>query len=109
MIIVDRRIDVVSPLLHDIHYQSMLADLQGFFRRKVTAEDKEYVLDEADLFWTKVKGWHISKVVEFVMTEFEKFKNENKAAQWELKGGDHSGQSGIENLKDVLNSFGLLI
>ena len=46
--------------------------------------DKEITLDETDMFWKQVRTWHISEVMEFVHEKFEKFKNENQAAKWEM-------------------------
>ncbi|KAI8897404.1 Sec1-like protein [Globomyces pollinis-pini] len=110
LIILDRRIDCLAPLLHEISYQCMLADLGGLNNGKYKDEEnnKEHVLDETDLFWAQVRTWHISEVMEFVTDKFNKFKEENKAAQWELEGKNQSGssESKIQALKDVMSSFG---
>jgi syntaxin-binding protein 1 len=104
LLLVDRKVDCHSPLIHDIHYQAMLADLGSLHNRKITdADGKEHVLDETDLFWPQVRNWHISQVMDFVTEQFEKFKQENKAAQWELGGGQDRN---LQQLKDVVTSFG---
>jgi syntaxin-binding protein 1 len=104
LLLVDRKADCFSPLIHDIHYQAMLADLGSMHCRKITDEEgKEYLLDETDLFWPQVRNWHISQVMDFVTEKFAKFKEENKAAQWELGGGQ---EKNIQQLKDVVTSFG---
>ncbi|KAJ3309329.1 vacuolar sorting protein VPS33/slp1 [Boothiomyces sp. JEL0838] len=103
LLILDRRIDCIAPLIHEVSYQAMLGDLGGFDEK----EDKNFVLDETDQFWAQVRTWHISEVMEFVQEKFSKFKEENKAAQWELGGAKGNNPSGnIQQLKDVMNSFG---
>lgn len=110
----------------------MLTDLSGLHQNKLpyfcciyhttlmysdSEGGKDVVLDENDLFWSRIRTWHISKVMEFVTNEFEKFKSENKAAQWEMQGtsasasasssgGGAGATTNIEVLKDVMSSFG---
>jgi hypothetical protein len=61
------------------------------------------------MFWSKIRTWHISESMEYVAQQFSKFKDENKAAQWQLGSGNGSGSNtanSIEALKDVMTSFG---
>ncbi|KAJ3270132.1 vacuolar sorting protein VPS33/slp1 [Terramyces sp. JEL0728] len=108
LLVLDRRIDCIAPLIHEVSYQAMLGDLGGLFNGKYhdDKDDKDHILDETDIFWAQVRTWHISEVMEFVQEKFNKFKEENKAAQWEIgaRGNDASGN--IQQLKDVMNSFG---
>ena len=60
------------------------------------------------MFWSKIRTWYIAEAMEFVAEQFNKFKNENKAAQWQLGGASGNGDTSasIEALKDVMSSFG---
>lgn len=60
------------------------------------------------MFWSKIRTWYIAEAMEFVAEQFNKFKNENKAAQWQLGGASANGDTSasIEALKDVMSSFG---
>jgi syntaxin-binding protein 1 len=103
LLLLDRKIDVHSILVHDIHYQAMLADLGNLHQRKIVdGDNKEHLLDETDLFWPQVRNWHISQVMDFVSEKFEQFKKDNMAAQYEL-GSKHVD---VQQLKDVVTSFG---
>jgi hypothetical protein len=64
-------------------------------------------LDENDAIWEKTKTWHISRVMEYVTEKFKEFKNENKAAQFELQKDTNVKPQGskIDALKEVLSSF----
>jgi hypothetical protein len=63
-------------------------------------------LDETDSIWAAVRNWHISEVMEYVTEKFQKFREENKAAQWEMSGGARGATKDIDALKDVMHSFG---
>jgi syntaxin-binding protein 1 len=102
LLILDRNIDPMSLLLHDVYYQTLLADLLGYSRGIVKVDGVDFSLDENDPVWVKIKSWHIGNVVDFLQTEMKKFTSENKAAQFDLNGGARS----IEALKDVVTSFG---
>jgi syntaxin-binding protein 1 len=54
LLIVERGIDVVAPLLHEYSYQAMVADLldvETKYKYLDGEEEKEAMLDESDLIW----------------------------------------------------------
>lgn len=88
LLIVDRSIDVLSPLLHEFSYQAMATDLIGLNNGKYKDEKlEEQHLDDNDQVWELTKTWHIAKVLEYIPEQMRQFVHHNKAAQYELSGG----------------------
>jgi hypothetical protein len=44
-------------------------------------------MDDTDSIWQHVKTWHIAQVLEYIPQQMKKFVGENKAARFELSGG----------------------
>ncbi|KAJ1343490.1 hypothetical protein BSLG_001932 [Batrachochytrium salamandrivorans] len=63
MIITDRSIDVLAPLLHEFSYQAMAGDLIGLEtgKYKDRRDGKETIIDETDPIWSEVRTWHIAE------------------------------------------------
>ena len=51
LLIVERGVDVVSPLLHEFTYQALVADVLGVESRYKTDEGQDIILDESDVIW----------------------------------------------------------
>ncbi|KAI8820209.1 Sec1-like protein [Fimicolochytrium jonesii] len=105
LLIVDRAADLVSPLLHQFTYQSMVMDLLNIEGNKFQPPDGDEVkLDENDLVWSQARHWHIAEVMEFLAESVNKFTSENKAAAFALDQGNASSGSlgAIEKLKETM-------
>lgn len=102
LIITDRSIDVLSCLLHDVHYQSILTDLLPVHSQKYKDGGKEVVLDETDFVYMACRRLHIGDVTEYVTTTLDGFTKTNQAAQYEVHGS-RGGE--IEELKGIMESF----
>ncbi|CAB3406411.1 unnamed protein product [Caenorhabditis bovis] len=81
LIIVDRNFDLLTPLLHDVTFQSMCADLLGVEAPVCTltsasGEKKEVVLDDDE--WNATKHMHIASVLSRVA---EKTREAQKTAR----------------------------
>ena len=88
LLILDRKIDVVSPIIHDLNYQSLVSDLLGLHRNKVKdSKGREHKLDETDDLWKDYRATHISTALEGITEGFNRFMSENKAAQFHKNGG----------------------
>ena len=88
LLILDRKMDMISPLIHDLHYQSLVADLLGLHRNKVKdSKFKEHKLDETDEIWKEFRAAHISTALQGITEGFNRFMNENKAALFHKNGG----------------------
>jgi hypothetical protein len=91
LLILDRKMDCISPLIHDLHYHSMLSDILGMHGGKVKdSASKEYRMEETDAIWKEFSHLHIADCMEKVNERFNAFMNENKAAQWQKEGGARS-------------------
>jgi len=92
LIIVDRTMDVVAPLLHEFTYQAMSHDLFEIndgkykFNSENTNQEKEVVLDETDQFWVSWRHIHIADTMSQIKEELDSFMQDNKAAATELGG-----------------------
>nr|KAJ3420000.1 vacuolar sorting protein VPS33/slp1 [Polyrhizophydium stewartii] len=107
LIISDRSIDVLSPLLHEFSYQAFVADLIGIetgaYKDKQT--NKDIPIDESDPIWSELRTWHIAEVLDYLPELFKRFLSENKAAKWELENGGGEGGDKIQGLKDAMGSL----
>lgn len=114
LVILDRTVDTMSPLLHEFTYQAMANDLLTFTddgtKYKYTyssntegTREKEIVLDEgSDLLWASVRHTHIAECINNILSSFNKFLSENKAATG--LGKAKGGVSSLKELKETLSS-----
>eukprot|EP01006_Ploeotia_vitrea_P012475 TRINITY_DN33038_c0_g1_i1.p1 TRINITY_DN33038_c0_g1~~TRINITY_DN33038_c0_g1_i1.p1 ORF type:complete len:608 (+),score=59.93 TRINITY_DN33038_c0_g1_i1:17-1840(+) len=126
LLILDRTVDVMAPLLHEFTYQAMVYDLcEGTGRLvgnryKYTAEtssgkpvDKEAILDENDPLWCEYRHGHIADVSKEVSTNFNNFLSSNKVSQAKGKGMDTKGLAeavrAMPQYQDKISKFSLHI
>ena len=71
VLIVDRSVDVIAPVIHEWTYESMVHDLldvkNGVYRYKITTnageQEKDAVLGDDDSLWTELRHAHIAEVL----------------------------------------------
>eukprot|EP00755_Sulcionema_specki_P013673 Sspe_Gene.54578::Locus_30117_Transcript_2_3_Confidence_0.333_Length_2270::g.54578::m.54578/K15292/STXBP1, MUNC18-1; syntaxin-binding protein 1 len=96
LLVLDRSIDPVAPLLHELTYQAMLHDLmpnspevavqahtvpcrlKAIVRRK---KHEEVVLDESDVLWCRLRHSHIADNFELLDREMKQITTKSAAAQ----------------------------
>ncbi|CAD8096416.1 unnamed protein product [Paramecium sonneborni] len=89
VVIVDRAIDALSPLLHDFYYQPMFYDLleieNDIYQYEMQYGDKKVskkqILNDQDELFKKYKFKHIADVLEEVSSDFQTFMQTNTAAK----------------------------
>ncbi|CAD8095841.1 unnamed protein product [Paramecium sonneborni] len=89
VVIVDRAIDALSPLLHDFYYQPMFYDLleieNDIYQYEMQYSDKKVskkqILNDQDELFKKYKFKHIADVLEEVSSDFQTFMQTNTAAK----------------------------
>ncbi|KAM3146591.1 hypothetical protein pb186bvf_001121 [Paramecium bursaria] len=89
IVITDRSLDPVSPLLHDFYYQPMFYDLldieNDMYTYQITQQnqvnEKKALLNDDDEMFKKYKYRHIAEVLEGVATDFQSFMKSNEAAK----------------------------
>lgn len=89
LLITDRSMDILAPLLHEFTYQAMAHDLLPIKdHEKVTyttilnegtaqEEQKEMEIGEKDKIWVENRHQHMSKTIEKLMSDFKKFIADN--------------------------------
>lgn len=96
LIIIDRSMDPLSPLMHEYTFQAMVYDLlkcRGEIchlpeEGKGGEDDAPLLLDENDDLWMELRHSHIGEVLTHVTSKFKEFKGSNKMAQLQSGGGD---------------------
>lgn len=101
LIIVDRTIDMVSPLLHEFSYLAMAEDVldkdineDEFRQTYTTAEgqtrERSTVLDERDPVLYAVRHKHIAESIEWLVQSVNAFTRTNELAQGDASSTDLS-------------------
>ncbi|KAJ3179267.1 vacuolar sorting protein VPS33/slp1 [Gaertneriomyces sp. JEL0708] len=125
LVIVDRTLDLVSPLVHEFTYQAMMNDLLvleggkyiykaegGATTESQAVAQTSATLDEGDPIWMLIRHWHYADAVDYIRNAFTKFLGENKAAGSALakeNAGDMAeGAGGIDALKKMKDTLSAL-
>ena len=89
LIITDRSMDLVAPLIHEFTYQAMAHDLlpikegdQVTYKTVVNegqpdAQEKDVEIGEKDKIWVENRHRHMKDTIEKLMSDFHKFLAEN--------------------------------
>eukprot|EP01117_Protostelium_nocturnum_P003438 TRINITY_DN1446_c0_g1_i1.p1 TRINITY_DN1446_c0_g1~~TRINITY_DN1446_c0_g1_i1.p1 ORF type:complete len:630 (-),score=247.36 TRINITY_DN1446_c0_g1_i1:73-1929(-) len=103
LLILDRSVDPMAPLLHEFTYQAMIYDLlnpkdDNFTWKAKTNNasevEKKAPLSEMDPLWTTLRHMHIAETMTWLIGSFNDFVKENKATK--LTSGKK-----IENLREM--------
>ncbi|EKD21689.1 Sec1 family protein [Drepanopeziza brunnea f. sp. 'multigermtubi' MB_m1] len=89
LVITDRSMDIMAPLIHEFTYQAMAHDLlpikdgeKTFYRTVVNegtgqAEEKDMEIGEKDKIWVNNRHMHMKDTIEKLMGDFQKFIDDN--------------------------------
>lgn len=107
IIILDRTMDIIAPILHEFTYQAMVHDLLEIKDNKYSYNagndgPKEAILDDNDNLWKEFRHTHIAETSRSLNEQFNKFLSENKAASAAM-GGKKDGN--IKQMKETLASM----
>lgn len=118
LVIVDRSIDPVAPMIHEWTYEAMVYDLlpvQGNVIRYAAEsaggkqEVKDHILDESDETWVELRHNHIADVWSTLAGRFKEFQSKNKAAKYQIAGKEGGSMSmtgsSIKGLIQALPQF----
>ena len=111
LLITDRSMDLMAPLVHEFTYQAMAHDLLPIKDQedgKVTfhltinegtpaAEDKDAELIEKDTVWVSNRHRHMQETIEKLMDDFKKFIDANP----KLAGKDPT-KTNLSDIRDML-------
>ncbi|KAH7890774.1 Sec1-like protein [Phlebopus sp. FC_14] len=108
LIITDRAMDVVAPLIHEFTYQAMCNDLlpiedgtrytYKFQSSLGSYEDKTATLSDSDSVWSAVRHMHMREAIDKLMADFNNFMEENAGFKGE-------GAASLNDMKDMLASL----
>ncbi|KAL2262670.1 hypothetical protein VTK26DRAFT_492 [Humicola hyalothermophila] len=111
LLITDRSMDLMAPLLHEFTYQAMAHDLlpikeqdDGKVTFKITlrqgtaaAEDKDAELHEKDPVWVSNRHRHMKDTIDKLMSDFQKFLDDNPQL-----AGKSDGATTLDDIRDML-------
>ena len=97
----DRSIDPISPVLHDISYASLLADLLDVSDGKYTPDNskKPIILNDQDLVWSDIRYLHIADAMDYLKNKVDSL-NESTVGKYEA--GNHHDTIQVNTLREVV-------
>eukprot|EP00455_Lapot_gusevi_P017363 TRINITY_DN1924_c0_g1_i4.p1 TRINITY_DN1924_c0_g1~~TRINITY_DN1924_c0_g1_i4.p1 ORF type:complete len:475 (+),score=176.96 TRINITY_DN1924_c0_g1_i4:140-1426(+) len=123
LLVVDRSLDPVAPIMHEYTYQAMIHDLletKGdlVVEKGLMADDEEklppgmqrkeipIVLDENDQLWNTIRYMHIALVSEELNRGLVEFMSNNQAARFENRGAlENASLQDLVGLAKALPQF----
>lgn len=91
LLILDRSVDQIAPVIHEWTYDAMCHDLLDMEGNKYILEvpsktggppeTKEVLLDDTDPVWLEIRHMHIAEASEHLHDKMTNFASKNKAAQ----------------------------
>ncbi|KAL2141891.1 hypothetical protein VTI28DRAFT_1824 [Corynascus sepedonium] len=111
LLVTDRSMDLMAPLLHEFTYQAMVHDLLPIRDQengKVTfhmtanekgtpAEEKDMELGEKDVVWVANRHCHMKDTIDKLMNDFQKFLDQNP----HFANKDRN-QTNLNDIKDMM-------
>eukprot|EP01098_Paradermamoeba_levis_P015496 TRINITY_DN791_c0_g2_i5.p1 TRINITY_DN791_c0_g2~~TRINITY_DN791_c0_g2_i5.p1 ORF type:complete len:547 (-),score=201.85 TRINITY_DN791_c0_g2_i5:201-1841(-) len=115
LIILDRTIDPLAPILHEFTYQAAVADLledevkNGHYKLKFKdhsgkENEKDVLIDENDQLWTTIRHMHISQTFDFLKKRIQEFQKTNKAAKL-LEASQSGEEVSIKQLGEAIRAM----
>ncbi|KAF4364666.1 hypothetical protein F8388_007757 [Cannabis sativa] len=117
LLILDRAIDQIAPVIHEWTYDAMCHDLLNFegnkYVKEVSSEndcpieEKEVFLDDYDPVWLELRHAHIAEVGEKLHEKMTNFISKNKAAQFQHGSSVHEELStlDLQNMVQALPQY----
>ncbi|KAD4384748.1 hypothetical protein E3N88_24916 [Mikania micrantha] len=113
LLILDRSIDQIAPIIHEWTYDAMCHDLLEMDGNKYVHEvpsksggfeKKEYLLEEHDPIWSELRHSHIADASERLHDKMTNFVLKNKAAQMH-QGSRDGGQVSTRVLQKMVQAL----
>eukprot|EP01134_Creolimax_fragrantissima_P001702 CFRG1702T1 len=105
LVILDRTVDVVSPVLHELTYQAMaydLLDIQNdvYTHETNTNKNAQTIIGEHDALWPDLRHKHIAETIDKVTSDFKEFQIQNKTKK--VQGNE---KVSMKELADALKAM----
>ncbi|KAK8996647.1 hypothetical protein V6N11_081913 [Hibiscus sabdariffa] len=114
LLIVDRSIDQIAPIIHEWTYDAMCHDLLNMVGNKYVQEvpskaggppeKKEVLLQEPDPLWLEIRHAHIADASERLHDKMTNFASKNKAAQHQ-RGSRDGGEISTRDLQKMVQAL----
>jgi hypothetical protein len=112
LLIIDRTLDPLAPLLHEYSYQAMVHDLlpivdgeryaYHFTTNRGETQKRDVLLNETDPLWPTLRHMHIADCIEYLTSNFNQFLSANQSA---TKLGKQGGSVGLKEMSDALRGM----
>ncbi|KAM7259099.1 hypothetical protein ACFE04_014840 [Oxalis oulophora] len=113
LLILDRSVDQIAPIIHEWTYDAMIHDLLSIEGNKYVhevpnkeggpPEKKEVLLEEHDPVWLELRHAHIADASERLHEKMTNFVSKNKAAQ--LQSSRSSGELSTRELQKMVQAL----
>lgn len=113
LLIVDRSVDQIAPLIHEWTYDAMCHDLLSMEGNKyvhevpgkagAVPERKEVLLEDHDPIWLEIRHAHIADASERLHEKMTNFVSKNKAAQ--IQQGSRDGAISTRDLQKMVQAL----
>nr|AQX44190.1 SNARE-interacting protein KEULE [Apostasia odorata] len=114
LLIVDRSVDQIAPIIHEWTYDAMCHDLLNMDGNKYVhevpsktgsgSEKKDVLLEDHDPIWLELRHAHIADVSERLHEKMTNFKTKNKAAQLQQSAKD-GGELSTQDLQKMVQAL----
>ncbi|KAK4379392.1 hypothetical protein RND71_001254 [Anisodus tanguticus] len=115
LLILDRSVDQIAPVIHEWTYDAMCHDLLDMDGNKYVhevpsktggaPEKKEVLLEDQDPVWLELRHTHIADASERLHDRFTNFVTKNKAAQMEKRDGGEVSTRDLQKMVQALPQY----
>ncbi|XP_016473597.2 protein transport Sec1a-like [Nicotiana tabacum] len=115
LLILDRSVDQIAPVIHEWTYDAMCHDLLDMDGNKYVhevpsksggpPEKKEVLLEDQDPVWLELRHTHIADASERLHDRFTNFVSKNKAAQMEQRDGGELSTRDLQKMVQALPQY----
>ncbi|KAL3814916.1 hypothetical protein ACJIZ3_016184 [Penstemon smallii] len=115
LLIVDRSVDQVAPVIHEWTYDAMCHDLLDLDGNKYVhevpsksggqPERKEVLLEDHDPVWLELRHAHIAEASERLHEKMTNFVSKNKAAQLQQRDGSELSTRDLQKMVQALPQY----
>uniref|UniRef100_M8BJP4 Protein transport Sec1a n=1 Tax=Aegilops tauschii TaxID=37682 RepID=M8BJP4_AEGTA len=115
LLILDRPIDQIAPVIHEWTYDAMCHDLLEMDGNKYIyevskgdsePEKKEALLEDQDPLWIELRHTHIADASERLYEKMNTFVSKNKAAQLHSRDGGEISTTDLQRIVQALPQYG---
>ncbi|MCQ2820717.1 MAG: Sec1 family protein [archaeon] len=100
LLLTDRTLDMVTPILHDYNYEAMTYDFFDVNEGKLEVNGKKIELKDNDELWDSYRGLHIAQAFDKLTKDLDDFKKSDLS-----KAGDSSNLDSFEGMASVLSGM----